>query len=210
MDINFWLQRWETNNIGFHQKQVHPLLVDHFRALDLAKGERVFVPLCGKTLDIGWLLANGHPVAGVELSELAIQQLFAELKLEPTITELGEIKHYHANNIDIFVGDIFHVTREMIGKVDAIFDRAALVALPEVLRIDYAKHLTHITNRAPQLLVSYDYDQSMMKGPPFSVTSEEIHRHYGDDYQIACLMSLDEVLRETYTIQENVWLLTSI
>lgn len=210
MEPNFWHKKWETNNIGFHQKQVHPLLVDHFNALSLPKGSRVFVPLCGKTLDIGWLLNQGYQVSGAELSELAIQQLFAELGKTPNIIISNAIKHYHAPNIDIFVGDIFQVTQSMLGKIDGIFDRAALVALPESFRAQYANHLITITQRAPQLLVSYDYDQDLMKGPPFSVTQDEINHHYQQDYQIECLTSLDEVLRETYTIQENVWLLSPV
>jgi thiopurine S-methyltransferase len=209
MDANFWHKKWESNNIGFHQKHVHPLLVEHFKALELPKGSRVFVPLCGKTLDIGWLLDQGYQVAGVELSELAIKQLFAELGITPNIIISNTIKHYHARNIDIFVGDIFHVTPAMLGKIDAIFDRAALVALPASARADYAQHLITITDSAPQLLISYDYDQSIMQGPPFSVTEDELNQHYQSHYQIDCLSSLDEVLRETHTIQENVWLLTA-
>lgn len=208
MDANFWHKKWETNNIGFHQKHVHPLLIAHFDALALPKGKRVFVPLCGKTLDIGWLIGQGYQVAGVELNESAVKQLFAELGITPNIILSSTIKYYHARNIDIFVGDIFNLTPDMLGEVDAIFDRAALVALPEEIRARYAQHLMTITNNAPQLLVSYDYDQALMKGPPFSVTQSEIEQHYGQTYQISCLSSLDEVLRETHTIQENVWLLS--
>ncbi len=208
MDANFWHKKWESNNIGFHQKQVHPLLVAHFPALNLPYGGRVFVPLCGKTLDIGWLLDRGYRVAGVELSELAIKQLFAELGITPNIMISERIKHYYAPNIDIFVGDIFDLSHAMLGAVDAIFDRAALVALTPPARADYARHLIALTDSAPQLLISYDYDQTIMQGPPFAVSSAEIHQHYQATYQIACLSSLDDVLRETYTIQENVWLLT--
>lgn len=96
MDANFWHHKWETNSIGFHEPQANPLLVNNFKALALETGRRIFVPLCGKTLDIGWLLSEGYQVAGAELSELSIQQLFAELGVEPHIANLGSIKHYSA------------------------------------------------------------------------------------------------------------------
>lgn len=209
MDANFWHQRWESNAIAFHQSQPNPLLVAHFNALAIAKGGRVFVPLCGKTLDIGWLLANGYPVAGAELSEIAIQQLFAELGVEPEITEIGLVKHYRAADIDIFVGDIFNVTREMLGSIDAIFDRAALVALPEEMRIRYVQHLIDITGNAPQLLITFEYDQTLMDGPPFSIGAEQVNRHYADRYEVAALTSVDVTggLRGIVAAKETVWLL---
>src|SRR5258708_29645765 len=104
MDAKFWHQRWEANEIGFHESNANPLLLTHFKALSRPKGSRVFVPLCGKTLDIAWLLSNGYQIAGVELSELAIKQLFVELGIEAEITDIGEVKHYSATAIDIFVG----------------------------------------------------------------------------------------------------------
>lgn len=207
MDANFWHRRWEANQIGFHQSQVNPLLVTYFNTLSLAKDSRVFVPLCGKTLDIGWLLSNGYRIAGAELSELAIQQLFAELGIEPAITDMGQVKHYRATDIDIFVGDIFDVTRAALGAIDAIFDRAALVALPENIRTRYTKHLIDITDKAPQLLITYEYDQKLMEGPPFSVAKEELNQHYQDSYEIVSLTSLEAAggLRGRIVGKENVW-----
>lgn len=205
MDANFWHQRWETNQIGFHESKVNPLLIAHFPALSLPKGSRVFVPLCGKTLDIGWLLSHGYRVAGAELSELAIQQLFVELGVEPQIMDMGEIKHYTATDIDIFVGDIFNLTQKMLGSVDGVFDRAALVALPETMRIQYTKHVADITDNAPQLLITYEYDQKLMEGPPFSISNEEVSRHYKGGYEIAPLASV-EVMGKLAG-KENVWLL---
>lgn len=141
MNTSYWLQKWEQNNIAFHRSEANPVLVNYFEDLSLAKGSRVFVPLSGKTLDIGWLLAHGYRVAGAELIEIAIQQLFGELDITPQIVEMGEVKHYSAENIDIFVGDIFQVSSEMLGSVDAIYDRAALVALPADVRDRDTAHL---------------------------------------------------------------------
>jgi thiopurine S-methyltransferase len=209
MDATFWHQRWATNNIGFHASEVNPLLVTYFKELSIAKGGRVFVPLCGKTLDIAWLLSNGYQVAGAELSELAIQQLFSELGIEPQITELSELKHYRATGIDIFVGDVFNLRGDVLGAIDAIFDRAALVALPEQVRIRYTKHITDITGNAPQLLITYEYDQNLMDGPPFSVSNAEVNQHYQASYELSLLTSIDVMggLKRGYPAKENVWLL---
>lgn len=175
----------------------------------LAKSSRVFVPLCGKTLDIAWLIANGFCVVGAELIETAIQQLFTELGVVPKISVTGEVKHYSAKNIDIFVGDIFTVSRKMLGLVDAIYDRAALVALPEDMRHRYTEHLMQITNIAPQLLITFEYDQNVMAGPPFSISDEEINQHYQNSYSLTRLASADIPggLKGKCSAIENVWLL---
>ena len=191
MDANFWHDRWASNEIGFHKSEANPLLVKYVDELSLAKGSRLFLPLCGKTLDIGWLLSRDYRVAGAELSAVAIEQLFAELGVTPTITTVGSLDHYRAPQLDIFVGDIFTVTPELLGPVDAIYDRAALVALPRDMRARYAEHLMTLTGQAPQLLISFEYDQRVMEGPPFSVSNEEIREHYGQRYGIRVLSSLD-------------------
>ncbi|NUM52905.1 MAG: thiopurine S-methyltransferase [Candidatus Hydrogenedentes bacterium] len=211
MDAQFWHQKWEINDIAFHQSQANPALVAHFDKLALPPESRVFVPLCGKTLDIHWLLANGYCVVGAELSRIAVDQLFADLKLDPIVSLSGDSQRYSAEGIDVFVSDVFHVTSEMLGSVDAVYDRAALVALPEKMRIRYAAHVIEITNCAPQLLISFVYDQRRMDGPPFSVNDEEIHRHFGDSYQLTCL-SNEEVpggLKGKCAAAEAVWLLRS-
>lgn len=212
MDAKFWLQRWESNQIAFHQASANPLLVAHFDQLDLPKGQRVFVPLCGKTLDIAWLLAQGYQVVGAELSEIAIQQLFVELDVVPQITVVGNLKHYHVDDLDVFVGDIFDITPELmasVGDVDAIFDRAALVALPEMMRSDYAAHVIALTLRAPQLLLTYEYDQSVVQGPPFSVSEAEVMRHYATDYIVKCLARrpVEGGMRRATAANEVVWVL---
>lgn len=209
MDPTFWHQKWERSDISFHQGEPNPLLVSHFNRLSLVKGSRLFLPLCGKTLDIAWLLAGGYRVAGAELSELAIRQLFTELGIEPRVTATGQLKHYSANNIDIFVGDIFDLKNELLGPVDATYDRAALVALPAAMRNRYAAHLMAITNNAPQLLIAFEYDQSVMEGPPFSVDGAEVNRHYGNSYQPRLIASteLPGGLKGKCPAKENVWLL---
>lgn len=210
MKVDFWLQKWANNETAFHHHKANPLLVEHFKALHVESGSRVFLPLCGKTLDIAWLLEQGYRVAGAELSKKAIEQLFDELGKTPAITPLGDLKHYGADNLDIFVGDIFHLSPERLGPVDAVYDRAALVALPEGMRARYTAHLMAITDKAPQLLLTFVYDQNAMEGPPFSIPGEEVHQHYGNSYDVALLASQEVPggLKGLCAAQDQVWLLT--
>ncbi|MEM8614658.1 MAG: thiopurine S-methyltransferase [Cyanobacteria bacterium P01_H01_bin.105] len=212
MDTSFWLQKWKKNNIAFHKSEANPVIVNYFKQLALEQGSRVFVPLCGKTLDIAWLLANGYRVVGAELIEIAIEQLFMELGVDPNISTVSDVKHYSAKNIDIFVGNIFELSGQTLGSVNAIYDRAALVALPKEMRNRYTAHLMEITDTAPQLLVSYDYDQSLMDGPPFSISNEEVNQHYGESYTLKLLKSvnLPDGLKGKCAAKENVWLLKNV
>lgn len=210
MDHAFWHNRWATNQIGFHEPQVNPLLVEHFTALALPPGSRLLLPLCGKTLDIAWLLAAGHRVVGVELSELAVQQLFAELGATPRIHAPNDaLKAYETDNLTVFVGDIFALSRDLLGPVDAIYDRAALVALPAGMRPCYASHLTEISAGARQLLISFDYEQSRLPGPPFAVPAAELAALYGQRYRLQQLarQPLAGGLKGQCPADEVVWLL---
>jgi thiopurine S-methyltransferase len=184
MDANFWQQKWQRGEIGFHESVVNSLLVTHLDRLRLPPGGRVFVPLCGKTLDIGWLLARGYRVVGAELSVLAVDALFAALGVAPEITDLGAFRHYQAANIDIFNGDLFELNVSRLGPVDAVYDRASLVALPADLRARYAEQMNALNGVPPQLLITYQYDQSMRPGPPFSVSAEEVEKLYGAAYTL--------------------------
>ncbi len=209
MEPDFWHKKWESNVLGFHLDKANPLLVANFKALSLKAGNRVFLPLCGKTLDISWFLSHGYQVAGVELSELAVNQLFETLNITPKKTDLGDLKRYTAKNIEIFVGDIFHLSQEDLGTIDAVYDRAALVALPENMRRRYAAHLTHIARRAPQLLISFEYDQNLLQGPPFAISNKEISQYYKNTYELSLIAS-EEVaggLKGKCDAVENVWLL---
>ncbi len=208
MDAAFWHQRWQDNEIGFHMPDVNPLLAAHLDSVALAAGSCILVPLCGKSHDLAWLASQGHEVIGVELSTLAVESYFKERGNEPTITALESLNSYKAGNVEILVGDIFDVTKEMLGTIHAIYDRAALVALPEATRQRYTKHLMDITQQAKQLLISYEYDQSQMDGPPFSISENEIIQHYSDSYDISLLKSQKvEGKLKGQTATEKVWLL---
>lgn len=210
MDPQFWHARWANEEVGFHLGEANPQLVRHVDALSISAGDRVFLPLCGKTLDIGWLLSRGYRVAGAELSRKAVEQLFEDLSIEAEITPVGDLTRYSAEGLDVFVGNIFDLSPGVLGPVDAVYDRAALVALPEDMRGKYTAHMMDLTGKAPQLLVSFAYDQAQMNGPPFAVHNDEIHGHYQDHYELTHLQNMDMPggLKGQCPAQENTWLLT--
>ncbi|MEM6381832.1 MAG: thiopurine S-methyltransferase [Pseudomonadota bacterium] len=210
MEAAFWQERWRENRIAFHEFQPNPRLVDHVDALNLTGDQHVFVPLCGKTLDLDWLLAKGRTVTGVELNEGAVREVFERQSITPDVEQVGPLKRYRFGALTVFVGDFFALTAEMTGSLDAIYDRAALVAMPETMRADYAAHLSALSGFAPQLLVTYDYDQSQMSGPPFSVPQAKIEAYYASRYAIKQLddRPISGPLAQRCQGREQTWLLT--
>lgn len=205
MHPEFWHAKWANNQIGFHEKDGNALMAAYFDTLELAPGARVFVPLCGKTRDIGRLMDKGFRVLGVELSELAVRELFRDLAIGPDVVPVGEHMLYRADGIDIFVGDYFALTAKALGPVDAVYDRAAMVALPPVMRGGYPAHLMALTETAPQLLLTYEYDQSKLDGPPFSVSPAEVEEQYGPFYALTRLEDVPGEFRGAVAATETVW-----
>lgn len=206
MNPEFWHERWQNQQIGFHQEAGGAELKTHFSRLGLQVGGRVFVPLCGKSRDVSWLLAQGCQVVAAELSQIAVDALFEGLKLTPTIEQLGDMRRYSADALTVYVGDIFNLTASDMGRVDAIYDRAALVALPAGMRMRYSKHLIRLTNCAPQLIVSLSYAQGAVTAPPFSVDAQDVAAHYAQYYDIKLLETHPTELRGEQAVQA-VWLL---
>ncbi len=209
MDRDFWLRRWQKNEIGFHEGAPNTLLTKHFARLGLVEGNRVFVPLCGKSNDMNWLRAQGYEVVGIELSRMAVEQFFEELGVTPTITQAGFHERFEIEGLTLYLGDIFELDERTLGRVDAVYDRAALVALPEPLRKRYTAYLPELTNRAPQFLVTFIYDQSVMDGPPFSVDEAWVEKHYDAFYRLERLETRDVEggLKGVCPAKESAWLL---
>lgn len=205
MQHDFWHQRWQEGRIGFHQDKPTPLLVEHWPSLELAPGSRVFVPLAGKSLDMVWLAAQGHRVFGVELSELAVSQFFAEQGLRPEVWETASGRHHVAGEVELVCGDVFALEPTLLASCDAVFDRAALIALPPELR---ARYVDEVYPRLPTgcrgLLVTLEYPQHEKQGPPFSVEEEEVHALFDRDWQLDTLVRRDILARQPAFIEEGV------
>ena len=181
MANDFWIERWEAGEIGFHRTEPsHELLSNE--AGFLGDGpHRVLVPLCGKSVDLPWLRSRGHEVVGVELAERAVRALFDENGLVPVVTDVPPFRSFTAGGLTVLCGDVFELRPEHVGAVDRVWDRAALIALPPEIRARYARHLATLAPGAPMLLVTLEYDAGSTKGPPFSVPLEEVRRLYGEE-----------------------------
>jgi thiopurine S-methyltransferase len=188
MEPAFWLERWQRNEIGFHQAHSHAALERLWSGLGLDRGSRVFVPLAGKSLDLLWLAAAGHCVVGIELSPIAVRDFFAEHDLTPAVERHGEFVLHRSGKIELWCGDIFALTPAQLGPVAGAFDRAALVALPPAMRRRYAAQMSRLLPpRARTLLVTMEYDQRQMPGPPHAVLEDEVRALFGTDHEITLL-----------------------
>jgi thiopurine S-methyltransferase len=192
MDLDFWHERWQANQIGFHQGMTNSHLLRHWPQLGLARESRILVPLCGKSLDMLWLLEQGHPVVGVEVSQLAVEAFFAENNLTPDIHAERYGRRYVVDRLELLCTDFFSLDQRDIGTVDAFFDRAALIALTAVQRPRYAAQLTHLLGHGSRgLLITLEYDQLEMHGPPFSVPPAELHRLFDSAFTVEPLFQFD-------------------
>lgn len=191
MDSNFWLERWAKHEIGFHQQRANEYLLEYWPQLALPIDSTAFVPLCGKTLDMRWLHERGHRVLGVEIARAACAEFFAEWNVRPEIGWHGTFERWTAQEITLLCGDFFDLTADDVTEVRAVFDRAALIALPPAMRKQYAAKLREILQPGTTLLlVAPDYDQEEMKGPPFAVGANEI-RELFDGWQLDELATID-------------------
>lgn len=211
MEHNYWLSRWQKGEIGFDQEQVNKHLINYWSELDVAQGANVFVPLCGKSIDVHWLWHQGFDVMGAELSETAVQQLFAALDLKPKVTQLDSHKCYHAERLTIYVGDIFQLPPEPFSACQGIYDRGALVALNYDLRTRYASLLRSLCPQAKHLLVTVQYAQPEPNSTPQSISAEEVNRLYGAHYAINQLVELQmpEGIKGITPASNAVWLVAS-
>jgi len=186
MQADFWHKRWERNQIGFHQDQVNPYLARYWPGLGIEAGSRVLVPLCGKSLDLAWLAGQGLRVLGVELSQRAVEDFFAEQQLQPERYEHGAFTCYRSEGVEIWCGDFFQLTAGDVADCAGLYDRAALIALPPEMRQRYAAHLNVILPKGCRgVLVTMDYDQSKLDGPPFSVADDEVQALFAGRWQVS-------------------------
>jgi thiopurine S-methyltransferase len=216
MEKEFWLERWEREEIAFHQHELNPHLLQYWSELKLEPGNEVFVPLCGKSQDMLWLHGEGYPVLGVELSSIAVRSFFEENGLVPKHVFSTEFECCEANDIRILCGDFFNLNQEQMAGVSAVYDRASLVALPADMRERYAQHLVEILPPGARiLLLTFEYPQANMSGPPFSVSTEEVEQLYGPYADIKLLAQVDALAltprfqeRGLNRLHENIFLLT--
>lgn len=197
MRAKFWHERWDRGEIGFHQPGFNSHMQRFTGRFGIEPGANILVPLCGKSLDMLWLAEQGYRVTGIELSERAAEDFFAENDLvSERITSPG-ITIYRGQMIEIWVTDFFKVTRRDVPGMDAVYDRAALIALPPDMRPTYAEHFTQLVDEGtPVLLITLVYPQQEMKGPPFSVTGEEVDELFSSAFDVEHLLQEERLSKE--------------
>ncbi len=209
-DNRRWLQAWRDSAIcDFHQKKTNPLLMRFWNTLDLPPGSRIFVPLCGKSLDLLWLADQGFEVIGIEISPLAVKAFFHENRLPVQRQKQGRLNLWHSGPISIYCGDIFSLQIEQLGHIDAVYDRAALTALPELLRARYAEHLQSLLPAsAPLLLLTIEDSAAASPGSQTAGIDHEISQLYaaGFDIQLTHCESLhDNLLQPELSAEYKVY-----
>ncbi len=210
MKYSFWLQKWEKNEIGFHQADVHELLRHYWPSEKIQRRlpEKlcVFVPLCGKSLDMLWLWQQGCHVYGNELSEIAVQAFFNENELSFTVQAESSGKIYKHHKLQIYQRDFWSLHTKNLQDINIIYDRAALIALPDTMRQHYVQHLQYLVPQAAIFLISIEYEVGLFTGPPFCVSETEIRNLYANHYTITKLTENKSAVRNFPICEKLYWL----
>ncbi|GKS69306.1 thiopurine S-methyltransferase [Nitrosomonas sp. PY1] len=217
MHKTYWLDRWERKEIDFHQTDINPYLQKYWHRLAIPSGSEVFVPMCGKSHDMLWIYQQEQAVLGVELSDSAALSFFQENNLPLTRTEFAPFIQLEYDHLQILCGDFFDLTKEHVQHVQAVYDRAAMIALPPEMRKRYVNHLLAILPKnSPILLIALDYPDLEMSGPPFAVTSQEVLTSYCSYANIELLAQHDVLLqnprfqeRGLSRLCENIYLISN-
>lgn len=212
MQPGFWHERWARAEIGFHQQAINVHLQRFWHCLEPPAGQRVFVPLCGKSLDLLWLAGEGHPVTGVELSPVAVEAFFGENGLQPRRWREGAFEIWEVDEIRILLGDFFALEPRHVADCARVYDRAALIALPPAMRERYVHHLDAILPPGTRmLLVTMEYDQAVSPGPPFAVGEAEVRALYEATHTVELLYTRDALAEESRWRERGLtWLLEKV
>ena len=188
-----WLDRWKKGTTGWHRSDINPQLIENINQLTKAKPQKIFVPLCGASLDMKYLIDQGFHVVGVELSPLAIDRFFKENQIEHKVSKVEDFDLYEGKNIDIYCGDFFKLKKNYLNGAICVYDRAALIALNPDLQKKYVGHLKEILpNSAKILLLTMFYPQIEMEGPPYSVGDDKVEVLFSEFKEIKKISSVNE------------------
>lgn len=194
---SYWINRWQDQDIGWHHQEFNAHLLNHWHSLYLPQGSLVLAPLCGKSRDLLWLAEQGYRIRGIELSPLAVESFFTEHKLKPTRISMQGFERWTAGPYEIYCGDIFDLTLMDNRDIDAVYDRASLVALNPAQRRQYAELLVRsLPEKVKMLLVAMDYPQAEMQGPPYSVQMSEVRALFEPHFTVNLRHTLD-LLQDT-------------
>lgn len=204
MKTEFWIEKWQNQQTGFHKDFTHPLLIDYIDKLNMRKGDTIFVPLCGKTLDMLWLNSQGYKVIGVEVSDVAVEQFFSENDLGFAKSQDDKFTIYRFENITIYQGDFFDLDASYTKNVKAVYDRAALIALPDGLIEKYVDTMLDLLpSKTKELLITLELQRTTTNklGPPFSVSDKKVTTLY-KDYSFVNLLQVEDIIDREKSFQQ--------
>ena len=204
MRREFWLEKWRQNQIGFHEDQPHPLLVEHFPDPP-QPGATVLVPLCGKSVDMAWLVSRGWSVVGVEISEIAVRDYFTEQRVPVERVQHNPLLEYSGGAVRLVCADYFEIEPHMIGQVSAIYDRAALIAMDAEDRVRYVRHTALLAPTAPLFLVGLEYCEGQVNPPPFCVDSGAVSTLYGG-LEVSLVAQRESMVKSVAAVEKGYWI----
>lgn len=206
MDRAYWEEVWRNDDLGFHQPKVNQHLQRFWQRLRLTPDSRVFVPLCGKSLDMDWLLSEGHEVIGADIAEKAQQDYLVTHNEPVRYTEENKLKLAWQGRLLFVVGDILHLEPEMLRSVDAVYDRAALIALPRAVRQNYALFLAHCLKPGARMLLITRQAPEERHSPPFNVSAAEVDELYANNFRVERVLTEqrdDGVIEEAFLLKRK-------
>jgi len=221
MQKSYWQGRWNKGNIGFHSEGPDEALIKHWPRLGLKPGAMVAAPLCGKSTDLLWLRAQNFSVFGVEFVEQACRDFYAEQGVSDEVKVVQKKRGmlFEHDDITLQCADFMKLRPADVPVAKAIYDRAALVALPPEMRKEYVQQCIRLFPQASEiLLISFEYDTKLMGGPPFNIGTAEIQKLYGSRYTVTELertdmvpesekyqkMGLPEMIKVSYHLQKRL------
>jgi thiopurine S-methyltransferase len=205
-----WKKSWNNGKTGFHLSEANPSLVEYAHLF--AENSSILFPLCGKSLDMHFLMEAHHTIIGVELVSQAITEFFTEWKVQPK----REKNKYSHDGITIIESNIFNVQQQNLPVIDAVFDRAALIALPPHIRPQYANHLLSLLkDKGKILLISYDMPRDQEIGPPFPARKNDIPNLFCNASSVTLLKEIYKTAKDEPRLvqrgmdwsKEHVWLI---
>lgn len=185
MEKEFWLNVWQGGVLGFHRNEYHPKLIQNLKKIKLPENARSFVPLCGKSLDMIYLLSLGQKVSAIEICPIAVNSFFEENNIHFNKSQKENLTLFHNDELNIYCGDYFELEKSSLGQIDFVYDRASNIALPPDMRKKYYKKMAELTNEGTQFLIlNFEHSSDTYQGPPFAVFPEEIEKEYGQYFDL--------------------------
>lgn len=176
----------EKTDPPYHRKNYTAKLVQyHDRLVQGKKNSRVFVPLCGKSLDLIYLSEQGHEVIGLEYSKIAVNDFFEEnnLAYNKEQCEGSPFVKYAAKdkNITIYQGDLFDFSQEVCGSgsIDAVWDRGSFVAINVSSRDKYVELMSSLVKPSGRILMEIvKYHDPDYYGPPRIILEQDLKSYF--------------------------------